>query len=320
MKRSFDPDSESHNDTKRYKDDENAESIASNDEEEEEGEPLTNRVRQTDIRVLTAMKDKLDGETINRDVEKIRQQYLINYMKTVIEKLPLSQHLIDTRNMELNDVDEYLKMFSIARTCVHTQMQVQKLDTFNAIFDMMTRLVGKGIHDRVITPYLQNVVSKHHLDVAYASFQDALSDKGDESHLCTELHCVTYLIQTEMEKSRPLKIPNPIFNRFAQQLKAGSRYVTTILSALASQPLMPRFGTRKNTDNTGAMQNPPSPIGEDEREYEFFPTTAATPVTSLDREGERARELIPTIAASPLPSPDEEGERAREFEFSADQE
>ena len=215
------------------------------DDESSFEESITDRVRETDKCVMDALKSKYEGERIDKDSELIKQKYLITYMKKVIEKLPMSQEIIDA-SADLTSGDEFLKMYSIAKTCVHSELHLKKLVAFNSIFDMASHLLGKGIHDHYIVPYLKNIVAEERLDAAYESFREALS--SDDNNTSTELHCIAYLIQNEMEKNQPLKIPNPIFNRFTQQVKAASQYVTTILSSLASKPILPELNKDDLTD------------------------------------------------------------------------
>lgn len=194
------------------------------------------RVRDSDRHVMDALKSKYDGNRVDQESELIKRKYLITYMKKVIQKLPMSSEIIDASE-KVTGGDEFLKMYSVAKTCVHSELQLKKLVAFNSIFDMISHLIGKGLHDHYVTPYLKSLVPQERLDVAYESFRDAL--KSDDSNISTELHCVAYLIQSEMEKHTPLKIPNPIYNRFTQQLKAASQYVTSLLSSLASKPIVP---------------------------------------------------------------------------------
>lgn len=196
----------------------------------------TERVRDSDRHMMDALKNKYDGKRVDQESELIKRKYLITYMKKVIQKLPMSSEIIDASEKVMGG-DDFLKMYSVAKTCVHSELQLKKFVAFNSIFDMISHLIGKGLHDHYVTPYLKSLVPQERLDVAYESFRDAL--KSDDSNISTELHCVAYLIQSELEKQTPLKIPNPLYNRFTQQLKAASQYVTSLLSSLASKPIFP---------------------------------------------------------------------------------
>lgn len=225
----------------------NTDSESSTDDEYEDAEVVdkkntensndwAERVRDSDRHMMDALKNKYDGNRIDQESELIKRKYLITYMKKVIQKLPMSSEIIDASE-KVTGGDEFLKMYSVAKTCVHSELQLKKLFAFNSIFDMISHLIGKGLHDHYVTPYLKSLVPQERLDVAYDSFRDAL--KSDDSNISTELHCVAYLIQHEMDKQQPFKIPNPIYNRFTQQLKAASQYVTSLLSSLASKPFLP---------------------------------------------------------------------------------
>lgn len=210
------------------------------------------RVRDTDKRMMDALKNKYDGNHIDEESELIKRKYLCTYMTKVIEKLPMSKDIIDA-SKDVTGGDEFLKMYSIAKTCVHSELQLKKLVAFNSIFDMISHLVGKGLHDQYVTPYLKKLVPQERLDMAYESFLDAL--KADDSNISTELHCVAYLIQNEMDKDQPLKVPNPMFNRLAQQVKAVSQYVTSLMSSLASKPILPRSFLRQQSNSPDEREN-----------------------------------------------------------------
>lgn len=194
------------------------------------------RVRDSDRNIMDALKNKYDGNRVDQESELIKRKYLVTYMKKVIQKLPMSGEIIDASE-KVTGGDEFLKMYSVAKTCVHSELQLKKLFAFNSIFDMISHLIGKGLHDHYVTPYLKSLVPQERLDVAYESFRDAL--KSDDSNISTELHCVAYLIQGQLDKGKSFQIPNPIYNRFTQQLKAASQYITSILSSLASKPFLP---------------------------------------------------------------------------------
>lgn len=194
-------------------------------------------VRDTDKRMMDALKNKYNKNQFDQESELIKRKYLMTYMKKVIQRLPMSSDIIDASE-NVTGGDDFLKMYSVAKTCVHSELQLKKLIAFNSIFDIISHLVGKGLHDHFVTPYLKSIVPTERLDAAYESFLDAL--KSDDSNSSTDLHCVAYLIQNEMDKDQPLKIPNPVFRRLAQQIKATSQYFTSLLSSLASKPIIPR--------------------------------------------------------------------------------
>lgn len=203
-------------------------------EENEYENDTAKRVKESDVSVLTTLKDKYSqaGEEINKELERTTEKYYVSFLKKVILKLPLSKEILDSTKDVGDGYDSYLTMFSIAKTCVHSEIQMKKLMAFNAVFDMISSLIGKSIHDRIITPYMSRFLPEEHLAAAFASYQECLS--SEQCNASTELHCITYLIQTEIEKKEPLKIPNPMRNRATQHLKAVSEYITKLLSQYAS--------------------------------------------------------------------------------------
>lgn len=220
--------------SKRVKTDEDAD--AEDPTEEVSNPSWKDRVRESDRRLMDSLNNKYESARFDRESESIKRQYLVTYMKKVVEKLPASRDIMAACH-DVEGGDEFLKMYSVAKTCVHSELQLKKLIAFNSVFDMISHVAGKALHDHYVSPYLRSFVSPDRLDAAYESFRDALS--SDDANTSTELHCVAYLVQNEMDKSEPLKIPNPVYNRFTQQIKAVSQYVTSVLSSLASKPILP---------------------------------------------------------------------------------
>lgn len=201
------------------------------DEEEE-----SKKIKESDMSVLQEIQEKLTetGNELNTEMEHAKQKYYVSYFKKVVEKLPISKDIIDTSSIS-DSYEGFLKTYSIAKTCVNAEIQLKKMMAFNSIYDMLTGLAGKFIHDKVIVPNINSLVSNETLENAYSVYQNQLNDQVDEG--TTELHCISYLIQDEIEKKETIKIPNPIYNRFTQQMTAVSKYITEILKSIASRQL-----------------------------------------------------------------------------------
>lgn len=190
-------------------------------------------VKDTDVAVLTQVKEKLTNESnyINEQMNKIREQYYMSYMEKVMESLPISKNIIESINDVPIGTEGFLKMFSVAKMVVSSEIQLKKLKAFNSIYDMANKLIGRVIHDRYIIPLMKDYVSPRQLQNAFRAYDESLT--SDDENQSLELQCIAYLIQTELEKQEPLKVPNPLFNRFTQQMKAISEYVTVLLSSVA---------------------------------------------------------------------------------------
>ncbi|KAF8796694.1 Per os infectivity factor 1 like protein [Argiope bruennichi] len=203
-----------------------------NEQEPSSTKLKTDHVKESDVSVLKEIQDKLtnEGEHVNQQLNKVREQYYMSYMEKVMESLPLSKNILDSTGEIPKGKEGFLKLFSAAKTVVYSEIQLKKLKAFNSIFDMVNRLVGKVIHNKYIIPFMSQYIPPQQLENAFASYQESLSSDDETKSL--ELQCITYLIQTELDKAEPLKVPNPIFNRFTQQLKAMSEYITVLLSSV----------------------------------------------------------------------------------------
>lgn len=204
--------------------------------EDSDDERETKRVKDSDMQVLQEMHEKLTqtGNEINAEMEAVKEKYYVSYFKKVLEKLPISNNIIDVSNIG-DDHEGFIKTYTIAKTCVNAELQLKKIMAFNSIYDMLTGLAGKFVHDKYIVPNFDSFVSPDTLDRAYSAYQTQLAVQDD----CSELHCISYLIQNEIDSKEPLKVPNPIFNRFTQQMTAVSKYVIEILKSVALQMKKP---------------------------------------------------------------------------------
>lgn len=192
--------------------------------------------KTSDINVLKEMQTKLNQKDmqINNEIETTRQKYFVSYFKKVLKELPVCQNVIDLESIEENR-DGFYKTYSIAKTCVSSHLQLKKILAFNSIFDMINNVLGKFVHDKIITPHLKKIITENSLNNAFVKYQEALISEDKEK--IVQLHCISYLIQNEIEKNEPLKIPNPIYNRFTQQITAVSRYITEIIKQVALKPI-----------------------------------------------------------------------------------
>lgn len=198
-------------------------------EDSEETEEVK-KMKESDLNVYHEIQEKLSetGNELNSELEKAKQKYYISYFKKAVEKLPITSDIIDINNIG-EGYEGFLKTYSIAKTCVNADLQFKKIVAFNSIYDMITNVAGKFIHDRVIVPNMSSMVESDILNNAFKIYQKELTSQDDSS----QLHCISYLIQDEIEKKEISKIPNPIYNRFTQQMSAVSKYISEILRSLA---------------------------------------------------------------------------------------
>ncbi|GBO01908.1 hypothetical protein AVEN_200972-1 [Araneus ventricosus] len=215
------------------------------DDEPPNSKMKTDSVKESDVSILKEIRDKLEneGNHITDEMNRVKQEYYMSYIKNVMKQLPLSKNIMEPLMEEPEGHDEFLRLFSVAKTVVHSEIQLKKLKAFNAIYDMINGLVGKIVHDRYISPYLRNYINSVQLNRAFKVYQETLT--ADDQGNALELQCIAYLIQTELEKQEPLKVPNPLYNRFTQQMKAVSQYVTVLLSTFSAPTF--NFGGKQIT-------------------------------------------------------------------------
>lgn len=194
------------------------------------------KIKTSDINVLKEMQQKLTNTDtkINDEIELTKQKYFVSYFKKVLKELPVCNNIIDLESIQENK-EGFYKTYSIAKTCVSSHLQLKKIMAFNSVFDMINGVISKYIHDKFISPNLKRFLSEHSMNNVFAKYQEALVSEDNQN--VTELHCISYLIQNELEKSEPMRVPNPIFNRITQQVTALSKYITELIKEIALNPL-----------------------------------------------------------------------------------
>lgn len=199
-------------------------------------EDQVKKMKTSDLEVLKEMQNKLNqtDTNINAEVEITKQKYFVSYFKKVLKELPVCNNIIDLDSIQENR-DGFFKTYSIAKTCVNSHLQLKKIMAFNSIFDMVHGVIGKFVHDKYVKPSLKNFLSESSLSNAFVKYQESLISEDREK--IVELHCIAYLIQSELEKQEVLRIPNPLYNRFTQQMSAISKYITEIIKEIAMKPL-----------------------------------------------------------------------------------
>lgn len=201
-----------------------------------EEDDTAKKIKTSDIEVLKEMQTKLNQSDlkINEEIEITKQKYFVSYVKNVLKELPICSKIIDLESIK-ETRDGFLKAYSIVKTCVNSHFQIKQIKTLNSLFDAIHNVAGKFLHDKYISPYLKKFLPESSLQNAFAKYQETLVSEDNDK--ITELHCYAYLIQKEIEKNEPLKIPNPLYNRFNQQLTAACNYVKELIKAIATTPL-----------------------------------------------------------------------------------
>lgn len=207
---------------------------------EEEEPPLAKSRREEgggETTILHDLRSHLLEGDINRQIEarlfQTQKEYFTVYMEKLMHKIPMGEDLVKIIQNR-GSANEFEYMFTAAKSVIQSQMRVKQIKAFHAVFDMVYSLMWRYVHEKVVSPTLRHVLSSQQLQVAYEKYQ-TYSNTEEEGPVM-EMQCLLYCIQEMLESQEPVKIPNPLYSRFTQQMKAMSEYVITILVAL-SKPM-----------------------------------------------------------------------------------
>ena len=156
----------------------------------------------------------------------------MSYFKKTLEKLPCSKELLESIDIDENR-DGFYKCFSIAKMCVNCEVEIKKYKGINMIFNIVSGLVGKVVHTNFVQPYVTGMIDGEDLSRALIAYQTEINS-GEEPN---ELQCVAYLIQTELENEKPLRIPNPMFGGINRQITAVSKYIVELVKSVANKKM-----------------------------------------------------------------------------------
>lgn len=171
------------------------------------------------------------SKALDVELEETKLKYYCSYFKKAIQHLPPDVLSVDAVDIE-NNHEGFLKAYSIIKTWVNCEIQMKSYLAFNAIFNVANNIVAKLIHNNFIMPYLSNMVDEKVLCAAFSHYQTCV-----ENDKPSELQCVAYLVQTEIQKKQPLQIPNPMYHSFTNHMQAVSKYITHLLKAIAQHHL-----------------------------------------------------------------------------------
>lgn len=177
------------------------------------------------------------NSSIEQRLFETQKQYFTVYMEKLMHKVPMGEDLV---KIVKGGANEFEYMFTAAKSVIQSQMRVKQIKAFHAVFDMVYSLMWRYVHEKVVSPTMEKVLSSTQLDRAYERYQAC--SKTEEEGSVVEMQCLLYCIQEMLESQEPVKIPNPLYSRFTQQMKAMSEYVITILVSL-SKPTVPEEET-----------------------------------------------------------------------------
>lgn len=247
----------------------------SHEEEKEEEEPTTSKPRMEEARycgettILHDLQSNLLKGDLNSQIEKrlfeTQKEYFTVYMEKLMYKIPMGEDLVKIIQSK-GSPNEFEYMFTAAKSVIQSQMRVKQIKAFHAVFDMVYSLSWRYVHEKVVSPTLEKVLSSKQLNLAYEEYQNCSNMEEEGSVI--EMQCLLYCIQEMLESQEPVKIPNPLYSRFTQQMKAMSEYVITLLVALSKPTLL-----SEEEDAVVRKQETGGNAQDDRVEWEKHPTT-----------------------------------------------
>lgn len=198
--------------------------------------------------ILKNIQANLLKGDLNNHIEKrlfeTQKQYFTVYMERLMNKMPLGKDLVNIISSR-EGPNEFEYMFTAAKSLIQSQMRVKQIKAFHAVFDMVYGLVLRYVHEKVVSPALLKILSQKQLQLAYEKYQNC--SEAEEDGTETEFQCLLYCIQEMLENKETVKIPNPLYSRFTQQMKAMSEYIIALLVSMSK----PEVATNINTFNIG---------------------------------------------------------------------
>ncbi|GBL90165.1 hypothetical protein AVEN_739-1 [Araneus ventricosus] len=144
----------------------------------------------------------------------------------------MGSQIVDiVKQIDSGKEDSFLCMYTAAKNVIQSNMRVKQIKSFHAVFDMVYGLFWRYMHEKVVSPSLSKMIPPRQLKEAYDTYQKYIQKEEEGNEF--ELQCLLYCIQEEMERENPSKIPNPLYSRLTQQMKAMSEYIITLLVSVS---------------------------------------------------------------------------------------
>lgn len=219
--------------------------------------------------------------SIDKRLYETQKQYFRVYMERLMHKVPMGEDIVKIVKAGSND---FQYIFTAAKSVIQSQNRVKQIRAFHSIFDMVYNLMWRYVHEKVVSPTLDRVLSPKQLNLAYQNYHAC--SKMEEDGSVVEMQCLLYCIQEMLDSQEPMKIPNPLYSRFTQQMKAMSEYVITILVTL-SKPI----GQVEEPEPAAKRETDGGPISERDDNGEEM-KNGVEPDVELGTEPEIVTELI----------------------------
>ncbi|GFQ71497.1 uncharacterized protein TNCT_486621 [Trichonephila clavata] len=201
------------------------------EEEESDDEcppPKLARREETDIlQDLRKGLTETDNDSINRELLETQKQYFIMYMEKLMHQIPMGKAVIETvrKNGQENN---FMCMYAASKTIIQALMNVKQSKAIKSVVDMILGGACRYVHEKVVSPMLNNVVHHQHLKRAYQVYQSSVKTEENDAEL--EMRCLLHCIHEVLEREEQcVKLVHPFQAQMTQQMKAISEYVVALL-------------------------------------------------------------------------------------------
>ncbi|GFT75886.1 uncharacterized protein NPIL_18961 [Nephila pilipes] len=127
--------------------------------------------------------------------------------------------------------NNFMYMYTASKTIIQSVMSVKQSKATKSVVGMIARIACRYVHDKVVSPMLNNVVHNDHLKRAYQAYQD--SGKKEENDVELEMRCLLHCIHEVLDRDEHcIKLVHPIHAQMTQQMKAISEYVVALLVSM----------------------------------------------------------------------------------------
>lgn len=201
------------------------------DDENLDEAPSSSRPRiEEEVDILKHFQSNLaSDENLNNHINKrlfeTQKQYFTVYMEKLMYQIPMGKNLVEIVRGKENNF-EY--MFTAAKSIIQSQMNVKKIKSLHAVFDMVYGIGFRFIHEKLVSPSLTHMVNREGLDRAYEAYTKSNNVDEDSSTLL-EMQSLLYCIQETIDKNESVRVPNPLYGRVIGQFKSLSDYVIALL-------------------------------------------------------------------------------------------
>jgi hypothetical protein len=204
--------------------------------EETDDETFPEREILTDLQ-LDLRDDSILNDQINQRLYETQKQYFTVYMEKLMKQIPMGEKLVEIVRGKENNF-EY--MFTAAKSIIQSQMNVTKIRALHAIFDMVYGVGFRFLHEKIVTPALQNVLSHEQCQKAYKQYSMTQKrERENESSTMLEMQSLLYCIQETINNHETVQIRNPLYNRMMEQFKGLSEYIYELLLGVSTQMTPP---------------------------------------------------------------------------------